>query len=310
MANKKIFTLILLVIFSVLAYILIGPVEPTRQILVLRLLRAILGASAGAGLASCGAVFQALLRNPLAEPYILGVSSGAGLGAVLAVVAFGYTGLLPAPAFLGGLVTIFMVYNLSRMGQKVPIQTLLLSGVVINSVFSSLILFFISTAANPALHDAMWWLLGNLQVFDTYLVYAAAAASAAGIFVFSSYARELDAISMGEEEAMHLGIDIERTKKILFLATSLITAVLVSACGLIGFAGLIIPHIARLIVGPRHKILIPASAMLGAAFLVLSDLLARIIIRPIEIPIGVITAFLGGPFFLYLLRKARDIKQK
>ncbi|MCX5715891.1 MAG: iron ABC transporter permease [Candidatus Omnitrophica bacterium] len=310
MANRKIFLLILLLAVSAAAALVIGPVSLTRDILWLRLSRILLGIAAGAGLASCGAVFQALLRNPLAEPYVLGVSSGAGLGAVLAVALFGYAGFLPLPAFTGGLLVIFLVYNLSRVGQKVPVQTLLLSGVVINIICSSLILFFISASGNPVLHDAMWWLLGNLQVFDSRLVLASLAAAGLGIPVFMLYSRELDAISLGEEEALHLGINIENVKTALFIIASIITAALVSACGLIGFVGLIVPHMARAIVGPKHKALIITAAILGAIFLVLSDAAARTIMKPAEIPIGIITSLLGGPFFLYLLRKTRNIKQK
>jgi iron complex transport system permease protein len=269
-----------------------------------------MGITAGMGLATCGVVFQAILRNPMAEPYILGISSGAGLGAVLGAICLGAALMLPIPAFLGAVFTIFLVYNLSRSGGRIPIQDLLLSGVVVNIMFSSLILFFIATAKNAVLHDSMWWLLGNLQIFDLRLLTVVFVMTAFGFAVFLTYTRELNAISIGEEEAIHLGIDTERVKRNLFLVTSLVTAGLVATCGLIGFAGLIVPHIARMLVGPNHKLLLPASAILGAIFLVLSDILARTIMQPIEIPIGVITSFVGGPFFLFLLRKSRRIQQK
>ncbi|MDD5449709.1 MAG: iron chelate uptake ABC transporter family permease subunit [Candidatus Omnitrophica bacterium] len=284
--------------------------EIARKIFFLRLIRILLAIVAGAGLAICGTVFQALLRNPLAEPYILGISSGAGLGAVLFAALAGTVIFLPIPAFIGAAATIFLVYNLSRFGGKIPIQDLLLAGVVINIIFSSLILFLMATARNPVLHDAMWWLLGNLQIFDIKLLAAVSIMTICGIIIFFFYSRELDAISIGEEEALHLGIDTERVKGILFVVTSLVTAGLVSACGLIGFAGLIVPHIARSLVGPTHRRLLPASAILGALFLVISDILARTVMPPIEIPIGVVTALLGGPFFLFLLRKSRRLKQR
>ncbi|MCM8781627.1 MAG: iron chelate uptake ABC transporter family permease subunit, partial [Candidatus Omnitrophica bacterium] len=236
--------------------------------------------------------------------------SGAGLGAVLLVAFFGAGIFLPFYAFLGAMATVFLVYNLSKIGGKIPIQGLLLSGVVINMIFSSLILFFISISKNPILHDSMWWLLGNLQIFDIKLLIIVSTSTLCGVFIFLSYSRELDVISIGEEEAIHLGIDIERIKTILFMVTSLITAAFVSACGLIGFVGLVVPHIARLLVGPNHRVLIPTAALLGAIFLILSDAVARLIMQPIEIPIGVITSFLGGPFFLYLLRRSRKINQK
>ena len=294
-----VFLSLILFLSSVLA-IVTGSVELSKNIFMLRLVRILLGITAGAGLAVCGAVFQAILRNPLAEPYVLGVSSGAGLGAVVSAIFFGSAVFLPIPAFLGAAATIFLVYNLSRIGNRIPVQSLLLSGVVINIIFSSLILFFISTAKNPVLHDATWWLLGNLQIFDINLLLSVAGMTALGILVSLLYARELDALCIGEEEAIHLGIDIEKVKKILFIATSLVTAGLISACGLIGFVGLIVPHLARIIVGPNHKALIPTSALLGAIFLILSDILARTIMRPVEIPLGVITSLLGGPFFLFL----------
>lgn len=305
-----IFFLFFLLLVSSALSMIAGPVELSRKIFFLRLIRILLAITAGAGLAGCGAVFQAILRNPLAEPYVLGISSGAGLGVVLFAAFFGPAVFLPAPAFLGAAATIFLVYNLSKTGGKIPIQDLLLAGVVINIIFSSLILFFIATSRNPVLHDAMWWLLGNLQIFDARLLSAISIMTVFGIFVFLVYSRELNAISIGEEEAIHLGIDTERVKKVLFIVTSLVTAGLVSTCGLIGFAGLIVPHIARSLVGPNHRQLLPASVILGAVFLVLSDALARTIMRPIEIPIGVITSLLGGPFFLFLLRKSRRIRHK
>lgn len=307
---RIIFLLFLLLFIAAVFCVMTGSVELSKRIFTLRLVRVLLGIIVGAGLASCGAVFQAILRNPLAEPYVLGISSGAGLGAVLFSVFSASVVFLPLPAFIGAVLTIFIVYNLSRIGGKIPIQGLLLSGVVVNIIFSSLILFFISTSKNPALHDSMWWLLGNLQIFDINLLIVVSVLTALGICVFLLYSRELNALSIGEDEAIHLGIDTEKIKRILFVVTSLITAAIVSTCGLIGFAGLIVPHIARLLVGPNHRVLLPTAAILGAIFLILSDALARVIMQPIEIPIGVITSLMGGPFFLLLLRKSRAIKQK
>lgn len=295
---------ILILAISAFASLALGAVGLSKNILILRALRVVMGIIVGAGLASCGAVFQAVLRNPLSEPYILGVSSGAGLGAILWTALFGSAVFLPLPAFIGAIVTIFFVYNLAKSGGTVSVQGLLLAGVVINIVFSSMILFFVSTAQNSVLHDVSWWLLGNLQVFDVRLLAAVSALTVAGIFIFLAYTRELNAIAIGEEEAIHLGIDIEKTKKILFVVTSVITAALVSTCGLIGFVGLMVPHIARLLVGANHKTLIPASAILGAIFLIISDAAARVLMRPAEIPIGVVTSFLGGPFFLFLLKRS------
>jgi len=288
-----------------------GPVALSQKIIQLRLVRVLLGLVAGVGLATCGVVFQALLRNPLAEPYVLGVSSGAGLGAVVWAMFFSASVVsLALPAFAGAVATIFLVYGLSRVGGSIAVHGLLLSGVVINIICSSLILFFISTANSRVFHDALWWLLGNLQIFDVRLLLTLSAVTAAAVFIFMFYWRELNAISIGEEEAVHLGIDIEKVKAVLFIATSLLTAVLVSACGIIGFVGLIVPHLARLLVGSNHRIVLPASAILGAIVLVLSDIMARILMPPIEVPIGVMTAFLGGPFFLLVLRRRRKVTSR
>lgn len=301
-------SLLILLAVSVALALFTGPVELTKNIFLLRAMRALTGIIAGAGLASCGAAFQAILRNPLAEPYILGVSSGSGLGAVLAALFFGAGVFLPFPAFLGAAATIFLVYSLSRTAGKISVHGLLLSGVMINIMFSSFILFLISTARTPILHDSMWWLLGNLQLFDRNLLIIASITTLCGIAVFLAYSKELDAISLGEEEAIHLGIDTEKIKRLIFISASLMTAGLVSACGLIGFVGLIVPHMARTIVGPNHKRLIPASAILGASLLVLSDTIAKIIMQPVEIPVGVVTALLGGPFFLFLLKRSRQVR--
>ncbi len=309
-SSMKTGRLFILLAASIALALFTGPAELSKNIFLLRAMRVLTGVTAGAGLASCGAAFQAILRNPLAEPYILGISSGAGLGAVLAALFFGSAVFLPLPAFLGAAATIFLVYNLSRTAGKISVHGLLLSGVMINIMFSSFILFLISTAKTPILHDSMWWLLGNLQLFDRNLLMIALITTVCGITIFVAYSKELDAISIGEEEAIHLGIDTERIKRLIFVSASLITAGLVSACGLIGFIGLIVPHMARALVGPNHRRLIPASAILGAALLVLSDTLAKIVMQPVEIPVGVVTALLGGPFFLFLLKKSRRVRQK
>ena len=275
----------------------------------LRLARTALGVVAGAGLSVAGVIFQAILRNPLAEPYVLGVSSGAGLGAALAIVlglsaAGAWT--LPATAFAGALATILLVYALARTPTgTAPVQTLLLSGVVVSAVLGSILMFVVSVAPSEKLHGIVWWLLGNLQVFDWGLLRIVSAVVAAGLAVSVLFARDLNLMALGEEPAAHLGLDVEWTKKLFFLLASLMTGATVAACGLIGFVGLIVPHTVRLVVGPDHRRLVTASALAGAAFLVLADSVARTIIAPREVPIGVITAMLGGPFFLGLLRKRK-----
>jgi iron complex transport system permease protein len=288
------------------------PVEEMLQssIIRLRLARISLAAVAGAGLSAAGVVFQALLRNPLAEPYVLGISSGAGLGAALAIVlglsaAGAWT--LPGVAFAGALATIVLVYGLARTASgAVPAHTLLLSGAIVNAILVSMLMFLISVAPSEDLHNVVWWLLGNLQVFDWRLLRVVAVVVAAGLTVTVLFARDLNLMSLGEEPAAHLGLHVERTRKVFFLVASLMTGATVAGCGLIGFVGLIVPHSVRLTVGPDHRRLVPASALAGAAFLVVADSFARTAIAPLEIPIGVITALLGGPFFLFLLRRRKS----
>ena len=279
------------------------------SIIRLRVARILLAVVAGAGLSVAGVIFQALLRNPLAEPYVLGVSSGAGLGAALAIVlGLSAWGLwtLPGMAFAGALATILLVYALARTpGGAVPVHTLLLSGVIVSAVLGSLLMFLVSNSRSEEVHNVVWWLLGNLQIFDWALLRVAGAVVAAGLFFTMLFARDLNLMTLGERPAAHLGLHPERTKKLFFLVASLMTGATVAACGLIGFVGLIVPHSVRLAIGPDHRRLVPTCALAGAAFLVLADSLARTVIAPLEIPIGVVTAFLGGPFFLFLLRRRK-----
>jgi iron complex transport system permease protein len=280
------------------------------NIIQLRVARILLGVIAGAGLSVAGVIFQSLLRNPLAEPYVLGVSSGSGLGAAIAIL-LGINALgawtLPGMAFAGALGTILLVYSLAQTGSgAIPVHTLLLSGAIVNAVLASILMFLVSIAPSEDLHSVVWWLLGNLQVFDWQLLRVVAVVVAAGLAVCIVLARDLNLMTFGEEAAAHLGLHVEQTKKLFFIVASLMTGATVAACGLIGFVGLMVPHSVRLVVGPDHRRLVPASALAGAAFLVLADGFARIVIAPQEIPIGVITAFLGGPFFLFLLRRKKS----
>jgi iron complex transport system permease protein len=257
-------------------------------------------------------IFQALLRNPLAEPYVLGVSSGAGLGAATAIVlGFSAVGAyaLPLSAFVGALVTILLVYALARTPSgAAPVHTLLLSGVIVGAVLGSMLMFLVSTSSAEELHSVIWWMMGNLQIYDWSLLRVSAAVVARGVLLTMLLARDLNLMTLGEEPAAHLGLHVERTKKIFFLAASLMTGATVAACGLIGFVGLIVPHTVRLVVGPDHRRLVPASALAGASLLVLADAFGRTVMAPTEIPIGVITAFLGGPFFLVLLRRRKTFR--
>ena len=318
--NRKIYlvyaVLLALLAAACLASLFAGAVwVPLREmassdIVRLRVPRILLGVVAGAGLSVAGVIFQALLRNPLADPYVLGVSSGAALGAALAIL-FGLAALgawaLPGMAFAGALATILLVYALARTaGGRIPIHTLLLSGVIVGAVLGSVLMFIVSVSTSQRLHSVVWWLLGNLQIFDWSLLGAVSAAVFAGVAVTLLFARDLNLMTLGEEPAAHLGLHVEGAKRMFFLVASLLTGAAVAACGLIGFVGLIIPHAMRLVVGPDHRRLAPASALAGAAFLVLADAFGRSVMAPLEIPVGVVTTFLGGPFFLLLLRRVRS----
>jgi len=274
-----------------------------------RLPRIFIGCIVGAGLALAGVAFQALLRNPLAEPYILGVSSGGSLGAVLAIL-LGISTIkgvptLPFFAFLGALSTMFLVYSVARVGGRVPTHTLLLAGVIINSFFSAIIMFLISIIEADQTHRFLLWGMGNLSPGETKLTIIAMSLAVAGGLVLYLYAQAFNLFSLGEESAAQLGVEVERVKKIAFVLASLITGAAVSACGPIGFVGLIVPHMVRMTIGADHRVLMPASALVGACFLVAADTVARTIIAPTEIPVGVVTAICGGPFFIYLLRRKR-----
>ena len=315
--RKKILVLFVILIFAILSGIFKGSVniafselllKANQPILNLRLLRILLGIVAGSGLAVSGIVLQAILRNSLAEPYLLGTSSGAGLGAVIAIM-IGISGIhLPLAAFIGAILSIILVYNLAKQNNRIPEQSLILSGVIVSVALSAIIVFLISISGNEALHGITWWLWGSLQVYDFKLLFIVSLIVFFGVAVIYIFSQDLNAISVGEEEAIHLGIDIEFVKKILILITSLITASLVCICGIIGFVGLIIPHMMRLIVGPNHKILIPSTCLAAAIFMVVCDTISRTLLPPLEIPIGVITAIFGAPTFIFLLKRKQGIK--
>jgi iron complex transport system permease protein len=245
----------------------------------------------------------------LAEPYVLGVSSGAGLGAAVAILlnlsALGIW-TIPGLAFAAALGTIFLVYALARdRSGATPIHTLLLSGVMVSAVFGSVLMFAVTLSTSDQLHNVIWWLLGNLQIFDWSLLWAAALVVGLGLAATAFLSGDLNVITLGEEPAAHLGLNVERSKSLFLILAALMTGATVAACGLIGFVGLIVPHSVRLAIGPDHRRLVPAAALAGATFLVLADSFARTVMAPIDIPIGVVTALLGGPFFFVLLRRKR-----
>lgn len=318
---KIIAALCVILVFSALISVYLGAVKLTllgafdaskRDILNLRLARIILAILTGGGLSVVGVMLQGLLRNPLCEPYVLGISSGASLGAVLAIVsgincAVLNFGVLPLFAFLGAAAALFLVYRIAQVNGRLPAQNLLLTGVVMGTVLSSIVILIISFSQKETIHSVIWWMLGSLQIFEVGLLSLVGLAVLSGLVCSFMFYRELNAISLGEEEALHLGIDTERLKKYLFLTASLVTGAIVSVVGMIGFVGLIVPHFMRLIVGPDHRILIPSSFLAGGIFLVVCDSIARVAVAPSEIPAGAITAILGGVFFIYLLRRKSRI---
>lgn len=286
-----------------------GPAADREAVIILdlRLPRVASGAVVGASLALCGAVLQALLRNPLADPYVLGISSGAALGAVLAILfGLGSAALgsyaVPAAAFSGALLTLLFVYFLARVQGRVPAQTMLLAGFIVSAFFLAVIMFLISLTSDERLFNVTFWLMGNLEYMASRAPAGAFLYFLAGSAVLFSRARDLNLMALGEEAASELGVEVERVKKISFVFASLITGAVVSVSGLIGFVGLVVPHLVRMIWGPDHRFLLPASALGGAILLVCADTVARTVLAPSEIPVGVITALGGAPFFIYLLR--------
>jgi iron complex transport system permease protein len=282
-------------------------------ILSIRTPRIMLALLVGAALSCAGTIFQALLKNPLADPYVLGVSSGSAVGACIAIMLGLYTTFLgmlavPALAFLGALITIFAVYFIARDGMKINVYTMLLAGVICGTFFSAIIMFIISISESDSLKGIMFWLMGYLGGGDPSAIKVALVIIAIGIVIAYLFSSELNLMTFGEESAASMGVNIERVKIILFVTASLITATSVSISGLIGFVGLIVPHIARMIYGPNHKFMLPASVIIGSAFLVIADTLARSIIAPYELPVGVVTAFCGAPFFVYLLKKRKSFR--
>ena len=281
--------------------------QENRAIFNLRMLRIVAAILTGSGLAVSGIALQAILRNPLAEPYLLGTSSGAGLAAVSAVILGLSRVYMPLAAFFGAAASIFIVYNLAREHGRISDKSLILSGVIISVAFSSVIVFLVSLFGNEAMHEMNWWLWGSLQVYDHKLLMLVAVPVILGICAIYLFAQDLNAISLGEEEAMHLGINTQNIRKIVILITALITASLICICGIIGFVGLIVPHMMRLVIGPNHKILIPVTCLAASVFMIACDTLGRTLFSPVEIPIGVITAIIGAPVFIILLKRGKRI---
>ena len=281
--------------------------DPAAIILMqVRLPRVLLAFMVGGCLAAVGVGLQALLRNPLADPYVLGISSGAALGAAMALLlGIGTTvfavSALPLCAFAGGLISILLVYRVAVSYGHLPVHTLLLAGVILNAIFSALIMFITSIAEPNRSFGIMSWLMGTLMAPDYPALAALAVYLLVGGLILFRQAGALNLLTLGEESARALGVEVERIKKTVFLSSALLTGAVVSVSGLIGFVGMVIPHAMRLLVGADHRLLLPASALAGGMFLTLADALARTLLAPGEIPVGVVTALAGGPVFIYLL---------
>ncbi|MDD5195135.1 MAG: iron ABC transporter permease [Candidatus Omnitrophica bacterium] len=311
--SKKLFLLLLVLLVAIFFGLIKGAVNiplgelllnENRIILNLRLLRVITAILVGMGLAVSGITLQAILKNPLAEPYLLGISSGAGLGTVMGIM-FGLSRFYtPLAAFMGALLSIAIVYYLALENGRISDKSLILSGVIVSIILSAIIVFLISISANSAIHEISWWLWGGLQVNDWRLIFMVSVLVIAGITAIYFFSQDLNAIAAGEEEALHLGIEAQKIKKILILISALITASLICICGIIGFVGLIVPHAMRLLVGYNHKTLIPLTCIGASIFVLACDILARTLFSPVEIPIGVITAIVGAPIFMVLLKKS------
>jgi iron complex transport system permease protein len=280
-------------------------------LLQVRLPRVLMGFLVGGSLAAVGVTLQALLRNPLADPYVLGVSSGAALGAALAMLfGIGTTlALLPALplfGFVGGLLSLMAIYRLAQSQGRLPIHSLLLAGVILNAILTAFIMFITSIMEPNRSAGLMAWLMGSLTapgypalgVLVGYVVIVSA--------ILMHKAQMLNVLTLGEETARSLGIETERVKKQLFVLTALLTGAVVSVSGMIGFVGMVVPHAVRMVMGSDHRLLLPASTLVGGMFLVAADTIARTLLAPAEIPVGIVTALAGGPFFLYLLLWRKD----
>ena len=294
---------------AAVASALTGAREGTAADIVLRvrLPRALLAALVGASLACAGTLFQALLRNPLADPYVLGVSGGAALGGIVALSAGGALGLgyaaVPPASFAGALATLLLLFAVAGGRGRLSPTTLLLTGVVFNAFASAAIVFLASSAGLTEGASIFLWLIGNLSEGRFEVAGFVAGFLGLGLACALPFARALILLALGEEPAAQLGVPVEAVKRLLLVASSLMVAAAVSVAGLVGFVGLIIPHLLRLAFGPDHRLLLPASALGGAAFLVVCDTVARTLLGGRELPVGAITALAGGPLFLVLLRR-------
>ncbi|RKN12260.1 FecCD family ABC transporter permease [Streptomyces radicis] len=270
--------------------------------------RVVLALLVGASLGCAGALMQGVFGNPLAEPGVIGISSGAAVGAV-AAIAFGWTFLgtwtVTVFAFATGLVTVVVVYALSRAGGRTEVVTLILTGIAVNAFAGALIGLFVFLADNAQITQITFWQLGSLSQATWPKVLAVLPCAIAGLLIAPAYARRLDLLALGERPARHLGVDVERLRLALILVVALLTAAAVAVAGVITFVGLVVPHLLRMAAGPGHRFLVPGSALAGALVLLTADLVARTAVQPAELPLGVLTALVGSPFFFWLLMRTR-----
>jgi iron complex transport system permease protein len=276
----------------------------------IRLPRIILAFSIGGALALAGVILQGIFRNPLVEPYTLGISGGAALGVCLNIV-FGLQRLfgimsLPFSGFLGAVSVVIVIYSLAARKGMMRIQGLLLCGVMVGFISSSLVMLLMSVSRAEDLHGIIFWVMGSLEEPSWFLIKISFLAAVLGLVISYLFCFDLNALSLGEEEARHLGINTERTKRLLFVLASLLTGLSVSVAGIIGFIGLVIPHFVRMFIGRDHRMLLAASFLSGGIFLILCDTLARTIISPLELPVGVITGIFGGSIFIFILSRKEN----
>lgn len=288
--------------------------DSSAQIMMsVRFPRVVLALLVGASLGIAGTGFQGVLRNPLADPYTLGVSSGASVGAAV-LIFFGLQYSLfgewsvPIVAFATGIATLLVVLRMARTNGKLPIETLILSGVVMQAFLGAIVSFMVAMS-KQTVNEILFWTMGSLQLRGWSYVAVLAPYFAISFIILCAYVRPLNLLALGERQAMHLGLNVERTKWVILLTSTFITAGAVSVSGVIGFVGLVVPHMLRLIVGPDYRILLPMSAIGGALYVMWADTIARSLLAPTEIPLGVVTAFIGAPFFAYLLMRNKKMKR-
>ncbi len=273
----------------------------------LRLPRVLLGVFVGGCLSISGVILQGLFRNPLVEPYTLGISGGSALGVAISIAShltakFG-GGFLVVSGFLGALLVIILLYLINLRKEVVSAKGLLLTGVMISFMSSSLIMLIMAISRAEDIQSIVLWIMGSLESADWTYVKILAPSSVLGLVLSYFLAMDLNALSLGEEEALHLGVNVERVKKLVFFLASLLTGLSVAVSGIIGFIGLVVPHFSRMLIGEDHRILLMSSFLMGGAFLVVSDMVARTIISPLELPVGVVTGIVGGGLFIYVLTK-------